>query len=352
MWNNGSIPSIDEFYLVDFVDDIDPNLLQIGYILNDNEHAVAVYGIKRDAAGNPTDVTLSESTSTYYGTHFRTMTIPEFYSFYGSSRSSGGMYMYKYLPIYRNTDFVPEVTDIAEIGQNLFEDSVVTYPTYPTYTNEICTFAGDKASFAIGEVGHLIVINYNLDGSSMGDYDRIRLYKEGDSPTLVGTWTVAEANATLTDIWTPSTSFTTTNYPNPVDMENHAVVVSTKTSPLAAGKYYAVLSDGTNDSTAKTEFEVIDNDISSVVDNGTTYKFNLSNKIKACYFGTLNANSGDPYFSGTIEHPLTYEEELGKYVLIDKSSIAGTAPENLYIRMHTGGDYGTACVTKAVFPST
>ena len=70
----------------------------------------------------------------------KTMTLEQFYHDYGHGRSGGGMYAYKYLPLYKNTDFVPEPTDIAEIDQILSDDSAVTYPTYPTYTNEICTF--------------------------------------------------------------------------------------------------------------------------------------------------------------------------------------------------------------------
>ena len=349
VWNNGSIPNIDEFYLIDFTDNVDPNTIKIGDIYNDSEHAIAIYGLKRDAGKNVTEIKLSQSSSVYYGSNITTLPIAEFYQRYGSPRSGGGMYAYKYLPLYKNTDFVPEPTDIAEIDQILSDDSVVTIPTYPTYTKEICTFAGDKASFALGEVGHLIVINYDLDGNSMGSYDRVRLYTDEDTPTLVEEWTVAQANATLTDVWTPSTSFTTTAYPNPVDMENHAVVVSTKANPLAAGKYFAVLSDGTNDSTEKTQFEVIDNSISAAVENSLTYQFNLQNKITACYFGTLTANNGDPYFSGNVEHPLTHDEEINKYIVIRKSDIEKVAPENLYLRMHTKGEYGTACVVKKVF---
>ena len=351
VWNNGSIPSIDEFYLIDFTDDVDPNTIKVGDIYNDSEHAIAIYALKRDSGKNVTEIKLSQSSSVYYGSNITTLPIAEFYRRYGSPRSGGGMYAYKYLNLYKNTDFVPEPTDIAEIDQILSDDSVVTYPTYPTYTNEICTFAGDKASFALGEVGHLIVINYNLDGNSMGSYDRVRLYLDGTTPTLVGEWTPAQANETLTDVWTPSTSFVTTNFPNPVDMTDHAVVVSTKSNPLAAGKYYAVLSDGTTDSTERTDFEVIDNDIAARIENTLTWEFTTQNKIVACYFGKLVENNGDPYFSGLLEHELTYDEELNKHIIIKKSDLSGVEPDELYVRLHTKGDYGTACITKKVFPS-
>ena len=225
----------------------------------------------------------------------------------------------------------------------------MTYSNLPTYTNEICTFAGDKASFALGAVGHLIVIDYNLDGNSMGSYDRIRLYNVNDATTPVGEWTVAQANATLTGVWDSANGgFSTDNYPA-VDMTNHAVVVSTATNPLSAGKYYAVLSDGTTDSTQRTEFEVIDNSVTAIEDNDGYYKFTLQDNVVACLFGTLSANDGDPVFSGGIAHELTREEEVNKYIVVPKKDLIGVATSDLYIRMHTKGDYGTACVVKKVF---
>lgn len=347
VWNNGTIPKVQEFTRIDHVDDLDLNVLRIGDVLNDSAHAVAVYGLKRDAAGNVTDIKVSESTSATLGCNIRTLTAAQFRETFGGTRVGGGMIAYRYNNLYKNTDFVPEPTDCAEIDQVLAADSVVTYPNLPTYTNEICTFAGDKATFALGSVGGPIVINYNLDGNSMGSYDRIRLYKSSNN-SLVGEWTVAQANATLDGVWDRANSFSTDNYET-VDMENHAVVVATKANPLAAGRYYAVLSDGTNDSTNKTEFDVIGNGVTSVEETTDTYKINLSKNIVACYFGTLVSNNGDPYFSGAVKHELTRAEENGKYILINKSDLSSISRSNLYVRLNTHTDFGTSGVVVKVF---
>ena len=347
VWNNGTIPKVGEFTRIDHVDALDLNVLRIGDVLNDSAHAVTVYGLKRDSAGNVTDIKLSESTSATWGCNIRTLTAEQFRHDFGGSRTGGGMIAYRYNNLYKNTDFVPELTDCAEINQVLSADSVVTYPNFPTYTNEICTFAGDKATFALGSVGGPIVINYNLDGNSMGSYDRIRLYKSSNN-SLIGEWTVAQANATLDGVWDRANSY---NAPNDgtVDMENHAVVVATKANPLAAGRYYAVLSDGTTDSTIKTEFDVIGNSITGVEETTDTYKIKFSNNIVACYFGTLVPNNGDPYFSGSVIHELTRAEENGKYILINKSDLSNIAKSNLYVRLHTATDFGTSGVVVKVF---
>lgn len=345
VWNNGQIPYVNEFVAIDRAEDLDLNLLRVGDVMNNDAHATVIYAIKRDVNNNVTNIRICQSGGSFWGEDFNSFTADGFKSAY----SGDGWIAYRYKNLYKNTDYVPEDTDMDEINQILDDTSTVTFSHLPTYTNEICTFAGDKASFALGAVGHLIVINYNLDGNSMGTYDRIRLYNVDDTTTPVGEWTVAQANATLDGVWdSVNRGFSTDNYPS-VDMTNHAVVVSTATNPLTAGKYYAVLSDGTTDSTDMTEFEVIDNGITSVEDNGDYYKFMLQDNIVACYLGTLNPNDGDPAFSGSIKHELAREEEVNKYLLVNKSDLAGVATNDLYIRLHTKGDYGTACVVKKVF---
>ena len=345
VWNNPQIPYANEFVAIDRAEDLDLNLLKVGDVMNNDVHATVIYAIKRDAYNNVTNIRICQSGGSFWGEDFNSFTAEEFKSAYSGS----GWIAYRYKNLYKNTDYVPEDTDMDEINQILDDTSTVTFSHLPTYTNEICTFAGDKASFALGAVGHLIVINYNLDGNSMGTYDRIRLYNVDDTTTPVGEWTVAQANATLDGVWdSVNRGFSTDNYP-PVDMTNHAVVVSTAANPLTAGKYYAVLSDGTTDSTNMTEFEVIDNGVTSVQDNGDYYKFMLQDNIVACYLGTLNPNDGDPAFSGSIKHELAREEEVNKYLLVNKSDIVGVATNDLYIRLHTKGDYGTACVVKKVF---
>ena len=345
VWNNGNIPDVEEFTFVDNGADMDLNLIKIGDVFNNASHAVVIYGIRRDANNNVSDIRICQHGGSFWGCDFNTHTAEQFKANY----SINGWQMFRFNNLYKNTDFVLEPTDVDQINQILDDDSPVTYSNLPTgYTKEICTFAGDKASFALGAVRHLIVINYNLDGNSMGTYDRVRLYNVNDTTTPVGEWTVAQANATLNGVWDRDNSFSTDNYET-VDMENHAVVVSTGTNPLSAGKYYAVLSDGTTDSANRTEFEVVDNSITSIEETDNAYKIKLQNKIVACHFGTLVANDGDPYFNGSIKHELTHEEEANKYILVPKSDLSGISNNNLYVRLHVKGDYGTAAIAKKVF---
>lgn len=351
VWNNPQIENVREFSVIDHIKDVDPNNLQIGDILNDDQHGVVVYALKKDANGNVTHIKVAQSSGTSTGCNIATDTIENRIATY-IARNNGGVYLYKYNNLYKNTKFDPEPTDIAEIDQILSDDSVVTYPSPVAYTKEICTFAGDKASFARGVVGgnNLIVINYNLDGASMGGYDRIRLYHadDPDAPYLASEYTIAEANASLTNYWTRDTSFSTDNYPT-VDMTNHALVVSSHAIGLDSGKYYAVLSDGTIDSTYKTEFELLSNKVETVEDLGDAYKFTLAEPICACYIGTLNTDTGDTYIQGTIKHELTRAEEVGKYILVDKNDLTGYDLDELYVRLHMKGEYGTACPVVKLF---
>ena len=185
----------------------------------------------------------------------------------------------------------------ADTFANNFEEvSALPWASYPfTYNNDICTFAGDMASFRENE---LIVLNYNLDSNPSHDWTAIELFKDG---SLIETYQLS--------------SIVQSELPE--DQQGHALVLG---DSLTYGKYKARLTDGENYSDF-TYWEVLQTDVSFVknFDNGSSKIAWTSANAKATHVA-LNTLTG----SGTVSDEFN-EDEIS----------TGVAFRNLFV-----GDYG------------
>lgn len=332
VWNNGQFDDLaeqgEEFLRIAAEGVFIPALLKIGDIFDSSSHSFAIYGLQRDSNGNIIKIRVAECTrGISNGSGCR------IYDFTPSNFPGNDFAHYRYIPLPDNWKFVEEPTDFDTIGENHSNSDVITQPSQ-NYSNEICTFAGDKVSFAIGAINDLIVINYDLDGYSIGDYDQIRLYYNNE---LRETFLLSDADGTLVGVFDIANSY------NQIDQNGHAIVVATKESTLPAGEYHACFATGEVESDEKTFFEILENNVTAY-DDGDYYLVEYQNKINACYIGTLIPNEGDPYFSPKIKHVVSFDEIDKKQLKIYKSDLEGYSVNDLYLRLMTVGKYGVARV--------
>lgn len=205
-------------------------------------HCRVITDIVRDASGNPTSITLSESVMDYVTSINRNA------SGFNDLISAENAKLYRYVNLYKNLDYEPSPF-VAVDGE--------TPQTY-TYNDDICTYLGDYVSIADWEK---MFINY-----AKGSYTQMQLYK-GD--TLIQTITLPSSyNAT------------------------HSIEVTEYLT--GAGEYKARLTDGTNYSDY-CYFEVVNTNVTASLDgNNLTVNFSSSNASPLCvklklYWGGVKA---------------------------------------------------------------
>ena len=211
---------------------------------------------------------------------------------------------------YRNTELYKVV---YEASQYVAVDGET--PEEVTYNNDICTFAGDKATYKEGE---LVVINYNLDGSH-GGWTAMEVYKDG---TISQTYTLANIDQSAL----------------PESQQGHAL----KLTGLEAGKYKARMSDGNGNYSEYTEWEMLQCDVSATSDNGIQH-ITWATDGKAMSI-TVSENDGTRYAVIALDD----EDRANGYIdvnikkMIDAQTGESIGGHNLYLKVHFQGDYGKA----------
>lgn len=241
----------------------DRNYLQIGDILvkyrvSDNSamHCVVVIGIQRDSDGNVTVLKIGESTDTCVQIHDRDWQL--------NTPSNGYVYIaYRSVELYRNVNYEPSIyvalTDFGEI-QNDVE-----------YNNDICCFAGDKATFREGD---LIAVDYNLDDNENFSslYVGMKIEKQNGS-----NWTVVKT-IDLSNI-------DTDQFPIPSPQIGHVVNLGTE---LEYGNYRACLVDSFDNTSDYTEWEIIDTENIVILQDDLNpeylkFSFTSNNATPVCF---------------------------------------------------------------------
>lgn len=194
-----------------------------------------------------------------------------------------------------------EATPFINQGMDDYEDAI-------DYNEDICTFAGDKATFGVGDK---IYLNIRRDGK----YTSVKLSNEDGS--FVETIPISELAA--------DTSLT----PNSRDW----VSLNLTTYNLAAGLYNACALDADGNASGYTYFEVLDVQL-SVEGSGNNYTANFSSSNGQCYLVEGENTGGFP----------------GNYYIdgLEDGSVAVTLTSSTrYIRVFVRGQYGVA--TKRVY---
>lgn len=192
--------------------------LRIGDIIWIPGHNRLVVGLKRDSNGEVTHVQITEST----GSHVRQNADITAQTFNNRLANEGGI-IYRNIEIYKNR-YVP--SEFVAVG----DETITPY----VYNDDICTFAGDKATFRESD---LIVLNYNL--KLEGNWTAIKVFKDD---VLVATYQLSEIDQSEL----------------PEGQRNHALELG---SSHTYGQYKACMTDGTTDSEF-TYWEVLETNVS------------------------------------------------------------------------------------------
>lgn len=275
--------------------------LQIGDVLSKKAqpgHVRIIAGIIKDSLGTVTKIYCAESVE--MKPKFNVWTPAQF------DKSCE-----KY-DLYRPT----RLADNTSLLENDFFDSeksmLVDYTTNNTpgvqkssykYNNDICTFAGDYASFRHGQP---IFINYNL--KEIGNWNKIELYNDS---TEIGSFKI--------------------------DKEDHSFDLTDMHLPC--GKYKAQLTSGKKKSDF-TYFEIIDTDATMTTLNGFERRIEFGTKYGTPLYIQFVYKSGG--IMGTYE--LTDEDIEKGFVELNAAKIINNIllKTNIYWKMKYRGDYGTA----------
>lgn len=224
-------------------------------------------------------------------------------STYNSLVANEHIIVYRPSELYRNVDYV--ASPFVAVGDETISPFV--------YNNDICCFAGDKATFREGDT---IAVNYNL--VSVGAWTGMELYKNG---TLVDTITI--------------------------DSSIHYVDLTSKN--LTYGKYKARMTDGANYSDY-TEWEILQADVTcSVGDDGlATITITSANgtpvAVKVCELDGTNRAvrvlNEDEIADGTFKTDLI---ALNKQQHGDAKPLRGIS--GLYLKVYFQGEFGRATNT-------
>lgn len=265
----------------------------VGDIIWSSGHDRCVTDVVRDTSGKVTGVSITEAV--HWVVTSTDMTASEFDAYIAQKKCI----------IYRYTGLVPIYIPSPFVAGK--DETIGTY----TYNDDICTFAGDRASFKVGDV---IRINYNL--KNVGSWTKMRIYK-GE----VGNWTQVGSDITL-------------------DTSSHMVDLTNQN--LEAGNYRAALFDGTNYSES-TYFEVVEAIVNATDSDGITRITFSSSNGKPLYYGVCNID-GTPF----AKNGLTDEDRLRGYVDVDLTALnAAQHPSSTfesettyYVKVHFEGQYG------------
>ena len=181
------------------------------------------------------------------------------------------------------------------------------------YNDDICTFAGDKASFRESD---LIVLNYNL--KSVGSWTAIKVFKDD---VLVATYQLSEIDQSEL----------------PEGQRNHALKLG---NSHTYGQYKACMTDGTNDSDF-TYWEVIKSDVSATKD-GDVFHIEWQTSGVPTSFTVCEING-----KVVVRDELSDEDiEFGfkdinlRALRLQQHPLEDVPSSDTYLKVHFKGDYG------------
>lgn len=206
--------------------------------------------------------------------------------------ANNSMIIYRYKELFKNIEYEP--TPYVAVGDET--------PETVTYNNDICTFAGDKASFAEGDLIYIHCLNLA--------YPQMEIYKDN---VLVETITLA------TDSRVTKTS------------DDLAYAVNLSNDNLAYGKYKCRLKNGSTYSDY-TYFEVLNVNLSV---SGNTASYSSANAVAVMFYShQYHSTSGTgPHYLMPID-----KKASGSIDLTDMDF--STAP---VLKVVFKGEYGMAC---------
>ena len=272
--------------------------LMIGDIYWKQGHNRLITGLKRDENGDVVIVHLVES----YGAKVRE-TEKTASNFDATMLEENGI-IYRNIELYKNSYTPSEFVAV---------DGEIITPF--AYNNDICTFAGDKASFREGE---LVVINYNLGDTPSHEWTGIEVYKDD---VLVETYILSEIDQDEV----------------PDGQKNHALIFE---EGFEYGMYKARLTDGSNYSDY-TYWEVIETNV-SYESSGEIQKMEYSSSNGTPLSFTVCDEGGTIY----AHNELSIENVEDGYVQIDLMKLfksqypSRTFSPDTYLKIHFEGKYG------------
>lgn len=206
--------------------------------------------------------------------------------------ANNSMIIYRYKELFKNIEYEP--TPYVAVGDET--------PQTVTYNNDICTFAGDMATFAEGELIYIHCLNLS--------YPQMEIYKDN---VLIETITLA------TDSRVTKTS------------DDLAYAVNLSNDNLAYGKYKCRLKNGSTYSDY-TYFEVLDVNLSV---SGNTASYSSANAVAVMFYShQYHSTSGTgPHYLVPIDKKASGSIDLAE---MDFS----TAP---VLKVVFKGEYGMAC---------
>ena len=206
--------------------------------------------------------------------------------------ASNSMIIYRYKELFKNIEYEP--TPYVAVGDETQETV--------TYNNDICTFAGDKACFAAGDLIYIHCLNL--------DYGQVELYKDN---TLLQIITLAsDPRASLTS-------------------DNQAYALNLSNDNLGYGKYKCRLKNGDTYSDY-TYFEVLDVNLSV---EGNTASYSSANAVAVMFYShQYHSTSGTgPHYLAPIDNKASGSIDLTD---MDFSS-------SPVLKVVFKGEYGMAC---------
>lgn len=207
--------------------------------------------------------------------------------------------IYRYNDLYKNINY--EASPFVAV-----EDEIITTPY--DYNNDICTFAGDYASFREGQI---IYLNYNL--ASVGSWTSIELTKGN---TVIGTY--------------------------PIDITSHRYDLTSLN--LTHGLYKARMKDGSGNYSDYTYFEIIDTSVTYTAESGNNKRITFaSTQGEAIYLDVCDLG-GRP----KAKYQFTSDELEDGYAVVNISELVEEQYDNIvtgetYIKVSFQGEYGRVC---------
>lgn len=316
-YDNSMIPMAGALFgvFVPLEPERDVDVLRVGDIYNNPEHSILILGLHRDSNGKVDRILKAESTSAVNSCRIMEYTRADFIAAY--HRKS--YYAYRIPDDYKNLNYeYSPYVPLEEYGE---EETTVTY------NNDICCFAGDRATFMAGDK---VAVNYNLAGTPSREWTGIEVYKDN---TLLATYTLSAIDQSQLDN----------------SQKNHALYLGTS---LAPGKYKARMTDGSNYS-AYTYWEVLANDITVSYRGNDNYRLSSTGSQKIRYVYCGQTQEGGWFLNRCGREPDFYESKSNAINLYFDSIITewGFDPTNYnQIRVLIQGSYGMAATPPITLP--
>ena len=267
--------------------------LQIGDVWWENGHNRVITNLWRSDRGLITKIEMSESV------HNFPQVVAYTPSAFDSLLASKHAIIYRCNELYKNINY--EASPFVAV-----EDEVID--SEYTYNDDICTFAGDYASFREGQI---IFLNYNL--KEVGSWTSIELTKGN---TVVGTYTI--------------------------DTSVHRYDLTSLN--LTHGLYKARMSDGNGNYSDYTYFEIIDTSVTYVAESGNNKRITFTSTQGEAVYLDVCTLGGRP----KAKYQFTDEELTNGYAIVNISQLVAEQYNNInsgatYIKVSFQGNYGRVC---------